>query len=261
MGKGEHANNQELQRHLVNTVLYLASSMVVRINKDSQGAHGRMSPLLVLESISDGPGGIRVKYHLGEDTYEALYGSEPKVYPLPTPLVMGYHGIRSQYVLNLTFHLGNLLAEGSCSLYFPTICVHGGLALERLFPKEKNRIRDAQYIISALLQLEKEEYLECRAHPDLDMAVAVDLYQDKIQEDEISPMRLERTLALCESLNGMQKNALNAKRRQVMQRLLNLNASRENIAKENPEFCTRITILAGARFLEKKKQLLKKFEH
>lgn len=252
MGKGEHADDREAQNHLLNTLLYLSATMVVGISATEE----RMSPLLVVENVTrDTSGTIRLKYHLGEETFEAIYGSRPNLYPLPTPRVIGYHGVRSQYELNLTFNLGNRLAQGGCSLYFPTICLHGGLSLERLYPGAKNRMRDAQQVIAALLQLERDDFLSCQPHPDLDTVVAIDVYQEKIKAGHLAPQRQERTQQLLLPLQGYKEPELNSKRRYALQRLLNIDESREDRARENPEFCTRLHILPGAKFLVKQKEL------
>jgi hypothetical protein len=253
MGKGEHSDDTEAQNHLVNTARYLSAMMAIGITATEE----RMSPLLVLENVTrDSTGVIRLKYHLGEETFEAIYGSQPNLYPLPTPRVIGYHGIRSQFELNLTFNLGNRIAQGGCSLYFTTICLHGGLSLERLLPGQKNRMRDAQQIITALLQLERDEFLVCEGHPDLDMVIAIDLRQEKIKAGNLTSQRLERAHQTLLSLKGYKDAELNAKRRAALQRLLNIDASREDRHRENPEFCTRMKIAPGTKFLTKQKELL-----
>lgn len=253
MGKGEHADDTEAQNHLVNTLRYLSATMVVGISATEE----RMSPLLVLETVTrDSAGVVRIKYHLGEETFEAIYGSQPNLYPLPTPRVIGYHGIRSQFELNLTFNLGNRIAQGGCSLYFTTICLHGGLSVERLLPGQKNRMRDAQQIITALLQLERDEFLVCEGHPDLDMVIATDLRQEKVKADNLTSQRLESVQKTLVHLKGYKDTELNAKRRAALQRLLNVDASREDRRKENPEFCTRVKVAPGTKFLTKQKELL-----
>jgi hypothetical protein len=247
MGKRDHADDRELQTHLLSTALYLSRTFV--IGRTSRKT--RISPLLLLESVTtDEFGTIWLKYHLGEEFFSALFGPKPQLYPLPTPRVIGYHGNKSHYELMLTFFLGNLLArrEGRCSLYFVTLCVQSGLITpDKLQPGQKNRMRDALQVVTAITQLESDAFLRCEPHPDLDMINLLETRGNCC----LSEYTKERLQVLLARLRGFTSAELKAKRRIALQRLLNMEASREEDPQEHAEFCTRLTIVAGEQFLAK----------
>ncbi len=251
MDKGSHADDRDEQTHLLNTTLYLSRTFVIgRTSKKT-----RISPLLILESVTtDEYGTIWLKYHLGEEFFEAIFGPKSKLYPLPTPRIIGYHGAKSQHELLLTFFLGNLLAQkdGQCSLYFITLCLQSGLiALEKLLPGQKNRMRDAQQVIAAIAQLESDGFIRCEPHPDVDLVLAVNVVLDVSEHESFAKHTRQRLEPFLLQLKGFKPAELKAKRRIALQRLLNIDASREEEQRENPEYCTRLTIVAGDQFLLK----------
>ncbi len=257
MGKGNHANDNDLQAHLVSTLLYLARTLVVNISPQ----RARISPLLVLESVvTDEFQNVHLKYHLGEETFESLYGPKPQLFPLSTTRLVGLHGEHSRYEILLTQYLGNKLAnQEMLSLYFTTLCLYSGvLNLERLLPAQKNRMRDAQQVISALMQLEQNGYIRCVAHPDLDTIVVANVLLDSMKREQLAATTLERLEEVFRVHQSYKKEDLRRKRTRALQRLLNIDASQEDRVKENPEFITRLTFYPGEQFLANKQALLEK---
>lgn len=257
MGKGNHANDNDLQAHLVSTLLYLARTLVVNISPK----RARISPLLVLESVvTDEFQNVHLKYHLGEETFESLYGPKPQLYPLSTTRLVGLHGEHSRYEILLTQYLGNRLAnQEALSLYFTTLCLYSGaLSLERLLPAQKNRMRDAQQVISALMQLEQNSYIRCAPHPDLDTIVVTNVLLDSMKREQLAVSTLERMEEVFRVLYSYKKEELRRKRTRALQRLLNIDASQEDRMKENPEFITRLTFFPGEQFLVNRQALLDK---
>jgi len=257
MGKGNHANDNDLQAHLVSTLLYLARTLVVNISPQ----RARISPLLVLESVvTDEFQNVHLKYHLGEETFESLYGPKPQLFPLSTTRLVGLHGEHSRYEILLTQYLGNKLAnQETLSLYFTTLCLYSGvLNLERLLPAQKNRMRDAQQVISALMQLEQNGYIRCVAHPDLDTIVVANVLLDSMKREQLAATTLERLEEVFRVHQSYKKEDLRRKRTRALQRLLNIDASQEDRVKENPEFITRLTFYPGEQFLANKQALLEK---
>ncbi len=245
IGREGHADDNDEQDRLLNTAFYLARSYVV-VHSSTQK---RTTPLLVLESvIEDTDGNKTLRYHLGQDFFDALFGTTPRHYALPTPRVIGYHSVKSQHELLLSFFLGNRLAlgKGHCSLYFVTVCTQSALyALERLLRGEKNRMRDAMQVIYALERLEQDELIVRSPHEDVDAILAVNLCLDPTTESQLAPATLSRIQRILPGLKGYQTKTLNAKRRIALQRLLNVEASNEDIAEEIPEYSTRLTFSAG----------------
>lgn len=257
MGKGNHADDNDLQTHLVNTLLYLARTLVINISPK----RARVSPLLVLESVvTDEFENVHLKYHLGEETFDSLYGSRPQLYPLSTTRLVGLHGEHSRYEILLTQYLGNRLAsQDTLSLYFTTLCLYSGvLTLERLLPAQKNRMRDAQQVISALVQLEQNGYIRCSSHADLDTVVIANVLLGNTKREQLATTMMERLEEGFRVNQLHKKDELRRKRTRALQRLLNLDASQEDRAKENPEFITRLTILPGEQFLSNRQTLLDK---
>lgn len=258
IGKGAHADDKNEQAHLIRTMLYLARALVIKVSSRQT----KISPLLVLESITvDEFNHAHLKYHLGEETFEAIYGPAPNRYPLPTPRVIGYHGMKAQAVLLLTFFLGNRLgnhlAQGkeACSLYFTTICTQSGLlAEEKLLPGQKNRMRDTLQVLTALLQLERDEFITLTAHQDLDTALVTNILLGAIGEEQLAPSTAQRLSPTLEVCKGYAQAQLKERRRIAMQRLLNVKASQEEQEVEHPEFCTRLTIYPGPQFVTKQKE-------
>ena len=246
IGREGHADDRDEQERLLNTALYLASTYVSVYASNQK----RTTPLLVLEGvIEDQDGSITLKYHLGEDTFYSIYGEQPLHYALPTPQVIGYHGVKSQHELLLTFYLGNRLAigKGHCSMYFTTLCTHSALySPEQLAIGEKNRMRDALQVIYALERLERDDLIRREPHPDVDTILAVGLCtDDKMIKKSVIPATIERIQPLVRSLKGSDNRTLNSKRRVALQRLLNFETSHEDVAEETPEYCTRLVFTTG----------------
>ncbi|GCE50194.1 hypothetical protein EI42_05411 [Thermosporothrix hazakensis] len=254
IGKGRHADDDDEQAHLLNTALYLARTFVI----GRTSAQTRISPLLILESATaDEFGTVRLRYHLGVEFYDALCGPKPSLYPLPTPRVIGYHGAKSHHELMLTFFLGNRLAQGSYSLYFTTLCLHSGLlSHDKLLSSNKNRMRDAQQVIFAIMQLERDGFLICEPHPDVDLILAVNILLGTAKVGDLAPARQEQLQGQLSALQGYTKTEQKTRRRKALQRLLNVDASREELRRENPEFCTRLVFHPGPQFLAKQKEIL-----
>ena len=257
IGKGQHADDKDEQAHLIKTMLYLARALVIKVSSRQT----KISPLIVLESITiDEFNHAHLKYHLGEETFEAIYGPTPNRYPLPTPRVIGYHGIKAQAELLLTFFLGNRLGDSlahgreACSLYFTTLCTQSGLlAEEKLMPGQKNRMRDTLQVIAALLHLERDEFIRLAPHQDLDTILVTNILLKSLQEDQLAHAAEERLHSMFQWFEKYSEADLKEKRRLAMQRLLNVKASREE-DDEHDEFCTRLTIYPGSQFISKQRE-------
>jgi hypothetical protein len=87
------------------------------------------------------------------------------------------------------------------------------------------------------------------------MVLAVDFLLENPGRQTLAEHTKERLQPLLTTFHGFKPAELKAKRRAVLQRLLNIDASREEDPQENPEFCTRLTIVAGEQFLAKQQQL------
>lgn len=259
IGKGDHADDDDEQAHLLNTALYLARTYVVSISSKQT----RITPLIVLESVTtDQYNTIRLKYHLGEETFTSIYGPSPALFPLPTPRLLGYHGAKSPHEIMLYTYLGNSLAiREAFSVYFVTLCVHSGLIRrEKLLPGQKNRMRDAQQVIDALVQLERDDYIRCEGHPDLDMVLAVNVLLNDGYKETLGTYTLARLQETLDSLRGCGREELTLKRRTALQRLLDVENSREDKPRENKLFCTRITFSPGEQFLSKQQGMFAQFK-
>jgi len=257
IGRGAHADDRDEQMLVLQTALYLARSAAVVTLIPSQTK--RYTPLLVLESWTIpevGDGSIALEYHLGQEFYEALYGKRPQRYTIPTARVMGYHGLKSQHELLLTFYLGNRLAQGkgACSLYFVTLCVQSALySPAELQPGEagKNRTRNAQQVIYALERLEQDGLIVRAPHEDVDLVLAVNCSLEPSKERLLSAPTKARLKGLLRSLKGAEDKVLVGKRREAVQRLLNVDMSQEDIPEDLPGYCTRLTFHAGQLLIEK----------
>jgi len=259
IGREGHADDRDEQIRLLNTALYLARTFVSSLSS-SRSTQKRYSPLLVLESVTTGADeSISFEYHLGQEFFEAISGSKLQHYTIPTARVVGYHSVKSQHELLLTFYLGNRLAlgAGTCSMYFVTLCTQSAIyALAELQRGErgKNRTRNAQQVIYALERMEQDGLIRREPHPDIDTVVAVNACLDPRTEEQLAPATLARLKGMIRSLRGFQTKDLNTKRRIVLQRLLNVEASREEVPYEAPEFCTRLTFSAGSLLLRRQEE-------
>jgi hypothetical protein len=255
MGKGEHASDRHEQAYLLNTILYLSRTTVTSIS--SQQVHS--APLLVLENMqADKRGNIWLSYHLSVEFFNAIYGHESHMFLLPTSHVVKYHSSQDYHTLLLTFFLGNRLVQGACSLYFVTLCIESGLlSYEQILPGEKNRLRNVQSVIFALLELESDGFIYLESHPDLDLIYAVNYLEETSDRREklYSHIILQRLEAHILALQGLSKSNLKAQRRKALQHLLIVDTTYEDRAEEFPEWGTRITIHPSTLFLEKQDKL------
>jgi hypothetical protein len=257
IGRGAHADDRDEQMLVLQTALYLARSAAVVTLVQSQSK--RYTPLLMLESWTIpeiGDGSIALEYHLGQEFFEALYGKKPQRYTIPTAHVMGYHGVKSQQELLLTFYLGNRLAQGkgTRSLYFVTLCVQSALySVAELQPGEagKNRTRNAQQVIYALERLEQDGLIVRDAHEDVDLVLAATCCLEPTKERLLAASTRTRLKGLLRSLKDEAEKSLVGKRREALQRLLNVAMSREDLPEDLPGYCTRLTFHAGPLLVEK----------
>jgi hypothetical protein len=254
IGSGAHAEDLDQQTQLLNTLLYLSRASVVDIPSKQVA-----SPLLVLEKImKEAKGRTWLSYRLGTDTFDAIYSPQHLWFPLPTDRVFEYHSSRDYYILQLTFFLGNRLAQGSYSCYFTALCMNGSLlSREQLLPPAKNRTRSALRIVSALLQLERDEFICLDPHPDLDVIFAANYHEESSEYRAVyyrsfTLQRLEQHIL---ALRGKSRTELRTVRRQALQRLLNVEASREDWAELFPEWDTSITFHPGPQYLERQRKL------
>jgi hypothetical protein len=169
---------------------------------------------------------------------------------------MGYHGLKSQHELLLTFYLGNRLAQGkgTCSLYFVTLCVQSALySLAELQPGEagKNRTRNAQQVIYALERLEQDGLIVRDPHEDVDLVLAVNCSLEPSKERLLAASTKSRLKGVLRSLKGAEDKVLVGKRREALQRLLNVDMSQEDIPEDLPGYCTRLAFHAGQLLVEK----------
>ena len=256
LGYGRHADDKDLQLSLLNTTLYLARTFVVSLSS-KRSPQRRYTPLLVLESFElSTEEGISFEYHLGQEFYDAIYGSKPQHYTIPTPRVIGYHAVKSQQELLLTFYLGQHLAQnqGTCSMYFITLCTRSTLyALEELQQgsRGKNRTRNAQQVIYALERMEQDGLILRAPHPDIDLVLAVNVCLDKNIRNHLAPATTRRIDEMMSRLKGLKIEELRTKRRLSLQRLLNIEASKEEVLDEIPEFSSRLTFYVGNLMQEK----------
>lgn len=219
MGRGEHADDVDEQENLVRTASYVSHSTVTVVSSKQQ----RTSPLLILEGMYTEESEIFLKFHLGAEFYKALYGDQKQFYVIPTGQIIGYHSVKSQHELLLTFYLGNRLAvsQGEYAVSFLGLCVESGLyTLERLQLGEKNRMRDAQQILAALERMEIDGLIRRLPHPDIDLIHAVVAYSSPQTEKQLAPATRERIKPMLKQMKGLQTRELNAKRRNAFQRML-----------------------------------------
>ena len=254
IGSGAHAEDMDQQTQLLNTLLYLSRASVVDISSKQVA-----SPLLVLENVTkDAKGKTWLSYRLGADTFDTIYSPQHLWFPLPTDRVIEYHSGKDYYVLLLTFFLGNRLAQGDYSCYFTALCMDGGLlSREQLLPTAKNRTRSALRIVPALLQLERDEFIRLDPHQDLDLIFAANYHEETSEHREVyyrgfTLQRLEQHIL---ALRGKSRAELRTVRRQALQRLLNIEASREDWAEIFPEWGTKITFHPGKQYLERQGKL------
>jgi len=246
LGKGQHAADRDEQLRLISTTLYLSRTSVTHISSQQV----QIPPVLVLDSIqTDSRGNIWLSYHLNEDIYEAIYEHTSPLYIVPAARIVEYHSARDYRILLLTFFLGNRLAQGPCSYYFATLCIQSGLLSDgQLLPGEKNRLRDIQQIIVALLQLEADEFIRLDPHPELDLVLTTIYLEEASERKEklFSKLTLQRLEPHILALQGLSRFQLRTQRRKAIQHLLHVDPNYENRAEEFPEWGSRITIHPGA---------------
>ena len=254
MGRGTHADDRDPQNHLLNTILYLSRALVVETSSNST-----TSPILVLDNITQDNGNTWISYHLGADIYEATYDLHHLWFPLPTDRVLEYHARHDYYIILLTFFLGNRLAQGTYSCFFTTLCMESGLlSYEQLLPTEDNRTRLALRVISALLQLERDEFLCIDKHLEIDAIFAANYLEESFERREVCyhPIRLQRLETHIPAILEKSKAELRTVRRQALQKLLNVEVSRADLVKIFPEWDTTITFHPGSRYFERRHKLI-----
>jgi len=258
MGKGAHSEDRDQQDHLLDTMLYLSRALVVDTSSNIT-----ISSVLILDNITNDNGKTWISYHLGADTFYAVCGQHHLWFPLPTDRVLEYHGRKDYYILLLTFFLGNRLAQGTYACFFTALCMESGLLFyEQLLPTEANRTRLALRVISALLQLEQEEFLYLDNHLEIDTILAANYLEESSEkrEEYYHRFTLHRLEPHLHVLREKSKAELRTVRRQALQKLLNVEASREDLVKILPEWDTTITFHPGPRYLERQHKLIKENE-
>ena len=261
LGKGQHAADRGEQLRLISTALYLSRATVTHISSQPV----QIPPVLVLEGIqTDNRGNIWLSYHLSEEIFNAIYEHKSPLYVVPASRIVEYHSVRDYRVLLLTFFLGNRLVQGSCSCYFATLGIQSGLlSYGRIIPGEKNRLRDVQQIIFALLQLEAEEFIRLDSHPELDLVLAIIYLEEASERKEklFSDLTLQRLEPQILALQGLSRFQLRTQRRKAIKHLLQVDPIYENREEEFPEWGSRITIHSGAQFEKNHRHFVEKLKN
>lgn len=235
LGKGKKADEREEQQKLMKTILYLARTFVPSGTKS--GSRGKsLSPLLVLERLDlepDEEGKFQIpseiEYHLGQHFFETLFGKQPQYFSVPTMQLLSYHAICEQQELLLAFYLSSQLAwsGGKSSLHFVTLLVQSALQSPQDIRQGTNRTRDAQRVLYALERLEQDGIIVRAPHDDVDLVLAVDLSLHPSSAKKLAQATETRLGDLLASFRGLTAEALRAKRRRALQRLLSGDAHEE----------------------------------
>ncbi len=237
MGYSEvQANDLNERRKMAHTILYFARTWVTSPEKKYvPQARGRgkkklsqpeYSPLLVIEKMrSSADGGLdvpdEIKYHLGEDYYNSLFGEHPQYFTLPTAQVLAYHAVRQQQELCLAFYLSNMvIINKSFSVHFRELLLKTALMLEDDIDHNTNRTRHALRVVYAIEQLEKDGFIYRAAHDDLDIAMAIELFTRVCSKDDLSPTTYKRITTNYTYLQSLSPQDARTKRRVALQRLL-----------------------------------------
>lgn len=280
MGYSESkADDIEERRKLAHTILYLARTWVTsqetkfeqetgpRGGKRPGGRRKRgveYTPLLVIEKMkSSVDGGLdvpdEVKFHLGEDFYNSMFGPGGNFFYLPTLQVLEYHAKNEQQELCLAFYLTNMFyIAQKFSVHFRRMVIQSGLLSEEEVDHDQNRTRKALRIIYALERLERDGIIARNPYEALDTVLAVEYITRKsklteaqdiqVLEMEFSEHTLQRIKKQYFYLQGKSTQELNEKRRKSLQYLL-------KVVKDDPIlFGPGPVTKAGVEHREKQRQ-------
>jgi hypothetical protein len=258
----KEAGRIEVQRKIMNTLLYLSRTWVVtneteyEAEKRGPGRKRRKgveyTPLIVLEALkASEQGGIQIpaviEFHLGKEFYDSLFGSRKRFFTLPTAQMLSYHSEREQQEICLAFHLTSFITlnGGSYTVHFPTLVESCALRSKEDMQHGNDRLRDATRIIYGLEHLERDEWYIRKPHENVDTALAAEYYlwyrpeQDSTRLDYLSyleqceqtkqlavaPETYKRITTTYSYLQGKPEDELRKIRRQAIQQLLSINNS------------------------------------
>jgi hypothetical protein len=230
MGRGDHADDLDEQRKVMHYILYLARTWVTALDKPQQVVkkrgrppriHVEYTPLIVLEALgSDERGGIKipesVEFHLGKEFWDQMFATQKHFFTLPTALILNYHSKDQPQEICLSVYLANMLNlnDGTFAIHFPILLLQTGLQDQQDIDVGEHRTRAAMRVLYALERLELDLLITREAHPDIDMALAVEYFESKLAKNKLS----ERTLARIEQFYGYVQ-ALSAAARRSHKRL------------------------------------------
>jgi hypothetical protein len=235
LGKGKKADEREEQQKFMKTILYLARTFVSSGTKSGSRSKS-ISPLLVLERLDlepDEEGKFQIpceiEYHLGQHFFETLFGKQPQYFSVPTMRLLSYHAVCEQQELLLAFYLSSQLtwSGGECSLHFVTLLLQSALQSAEGIRQGINRTREAQRVLYALERLEQDGIIVRAPHDEVDMVLAIDLYNDPTIAKKLAQATQTRLGDLLPSFKGWTAEVLRAKRRKALQRLLSEDAPYE----------------------------------
>lgn len=227
------------QKKVMHTIYYLNHCYInapVKEWRDEGRGRGRKvkdrrwyTPLLIIEGIQfEEDGNLRipteVKYHLGEEYYELLYGEHPQYFIVPTAQLLGYHSQKQQQELVLGFNLSNFINmnDGRYTVSFRTLMEQSALRSAETLDHGSDRTRDARRALLALERLERDGFHERAAHPEIDTVLAIELATGECVADDLAPATLARLQASSyySGLRNADKAVLREKRRKAIQHLL-----------------------------------------
>lgn len=250
------ADELEERRKLAHTILYLARTWVTaqetKFEKEDGPRGGKRpggrrkrgieyTPLLVIEKMKSSPdGGLdvpdEVKFHLGEDFYNSMFGPGGNFFTLPTLQVLSYHSDKEQQELCLAFYLTNMFyIAQKFSIHFRSLATQSGLLSEDEIDHSPNRMRSALRIIYAIEKLDRDGVIVRNPHEALDTVLAVEYITRKNKltgsPDEIKKALNELEIQFSDStmkrikkqyvyLQDLSEPELNEKRRKSLQHLL-----------------------------------------
>ncbi|HEU5379684.1 MAG TPA: hypothetical protein VFV38_30030, partial [Ktedonobacteraceae bacterium] len=249
IGKGSHADDHIEQEKLAHTFLFLARTWITSDADDRATARPKSlapgsprrrkprrlsySPLIVLErmEIAAGPEGDftvpeKVKFHLGEEFFGALFGKRQQYFTVPTMLLLKYHPVKEQQELLLALYLSNFISlnGGEYWVTFPTLLLQSALEEREDLDHGQNRTRDAARAIYAIEHLEQEGLIIRHPHPDVDTILIADVVLGATTDPSqaISAATLDRINhdPYLRLLKEKEPNELRIRRRQALQRLL-----------------------------------------
>ena len=208
LGRGSKADEREEQGKLMHTILYLASTYITsqdspasspqkgvkpqslaRQRRSRKSRQQDYSPLLIIERLKPGDDGTilipdEVEYHLGQEFFEALFGTQQQFYTVPTAQLLQYHSIRQQQELLLAFYLSNALIAfaGPFSTPFPVLLIQSALQTQESLDQAHDRLRDASRVLFAIEQLERDELIVRTPHEAIDTALAAELVLAELKQ-------------------------------------------------------------------------------